>query len=179
MYPEYAEIKGKKYKIDTSYQTALRCFEINDDPDISDTERALAIVFLLFGFIPDENIDIFLEKAIIYLECNEKVNEEELLKKDMDYKKDWKYIVASFMSDYGIDLSKENLHFWQFYTLIQGLTPKSILNRVRDIRNYDLSTIKDEKFKEKIIKAQQQLSLENNEYTKEEQEEIDEFENLF
>lgn len=177
IYPEYAEIKGKKYKIDTSYQTCLKCLEINDDPDISDYERALAIVFLLFGFIPDENLDLFLEKAIIFLQCGEKPKED--YEKDMDYKKDWKFIVASFMSDYGLDLSKSDLHFWQFFTLIQGLTEKSILNRVRDIRTYDLSEIKDEKFKDKMIKAKKELSLDEEEFTEEEQEEIDEFENLF
>lgn len=179
MYPEYAEIKGKRYKIDTSYQTSLKCLEVNDNPNISDTERALAIVFLLFGFIPDEDIDLFLEKAIIFLQCGEDPATNDDYIKDMDYKKDWKYIVASFMSDYAVDLSKTNMHFWQFYTLISGLTDKSVLNRVRDIRNYDLSDIKDEKFKEKIIKAKKRLSLDKQELTEEEQEKINEFENLF
>lgn len=181
MYPEYAEIKGKRYKIDTSYQTALKCFEVINDPNIYDIERTLAVVFLLFGFIPDDDNDVnlLLEKAKIYLECGEQPKTEEDRKKDMDFRQDWKYIVASFMSDYGVDLSKMDLHFWQFCTLLEGLTDKSILNRVRDIRNYDLSTITDEHFKEKIIKMQKELSLEPEQFTEEEQEEINEFESLF
>lgn len=179
MYPEYAEIKGKRYKIDTSYQTALKCFEVINDPNIYDIERTLAVVFLLFGFIPDNDIDLFLDKAKKYLECGEQPKIDEDRKKDMDFNRDWKYIVASFMSDYVVDLSKTDLHFWQFCTLLEGLTDKSILNRVRDIRNYDLSTINDEHFKEKIMKLQKELSLDSEQFTEEEQEEIEEFESLF
>ena len=105
----------------------------------------------MFEFIPenDEDIALLLEKAKIYLECGESKENPEDIKKDMDYRKDWKYIVPSFESDYHIDLSKTDLHFWQFYYLLTGLTDKSMLSRVRDIRNYDLSTVNDEKFKEK------------------------------
>jgi hypothetical protein len=63
------------------------------------------------------------------------------------------------MSDYHIDLSKEDLHFWQFVELIEGLTEQSSLNRIRDLRNYDLSQIKDQKERAKIEKAQRQVAL--------------------
>ena len=82
-------------------------------------------------------------------------------KKDMDFIQDQKYINSSFMSDYHIDLSKTDLHFWQYIELIQGLTEDSSLNRVRNIRNYDLSEIKDEKTKNKIMEAQKELALKN------------------
>ena len=81
MYPKYAEIKGKKYKLNTSYKVALRCFEVIDDSDISETERAAAIIYLLFGFIPKKDSDLFLEKAKKFLECGEKVKEQEELRK--------------------------------------------------------------------------------------------------
>lgn len=181
IFPEYAEINGKKYKINTSYKVALKCLDVINDSDITDLERALAVVFLLFEFIPenDEDIALLLEKAKIYLECGESKENQEDIKKDMDYKKDWKYIVPSFESDYHIDLSKTDLHFWQFYYLLTGLTDKSMLSRVRDIRNYDLSTVNDEKFKEKMRLAKKEVALDDEEYTEEEQEEINEFESLF
>ena len=73
IFPEYAEINGKKYKINTGYKVALKCLDVINDSDITDLERALAVVFLLFGFIPenDEDIAFLLEKAKIYLECGE------------------------------------------------------------------------------------------------------------
>ena len=52
--PEYVKIDDKKYKINTDFRVALRCNEIAQDDTISDTERALAIIYLLFG---DEGYD--------------------------------------------------------------------------------------------------------------------------
>ena len=161
MYPEYAEINGKEYKIDTSYKTALKCFEVIDDATITDIERAWAVCYLLFDFIPKKELDLFLEKAMLYLQCGESLEEQKSKKKDMDFIQDQKYINSSFMSDYHIDLSKTDLHFWQYIELIQGLTEDSSLNRVRNIRNYDLSEIKDEKTKNKIMEAQKELALKN------------------
>lgn len=63
--------------------------------------------------------------------------------------------------------------------MLTGLTDKSMLSRVRDIRNYDLSTVNDEKFKEKMRLAKKEVALDDEEYTEEEQEEINEFESLF
>ena len=159
MYPEYAEINGKEYKIDTSYRTALRCFEIINDEEIPQTERSLAIVYLLFDFLPDKDIDLFLEKAMIYLQCGESLEQQNSKKKDMDFSQDQKYINSSFMSDYHIDLSKTDLHFWQYIELIQGLTENSSLSRIRNLRNYDLSEIKDEKTRKEIADAQKEVAL--------------------
>lgn len=175
-YPEYAEIKGKKYKIDTNYKTALRCFEVVNDNKITDYERALAIVYLLFDFIPKKNFNLFLEKAIIFLECNkqDKVTSKKI-KKDFDFLKDYSLIVASFMSDFHINISIENLHFWYFIELIEGLKDDCILNKVRDIRNIDLSKVTDKETKDRLIEAKQFYSLEEKVATKEQQESADEF----
>ena len=164
MYPEYAEINGKEYKIDTSYKTALMCFDVIEDENLPDTERALAIIYLLFDFIPEENTELFLEKAMLFLQCGETNEQQSSKKRDMDFIQDQKYINSSFMNDYHIDLSKTDLHFWQYIELIQGLTESSSLNRVRNIRNYDLSEVKDEKIKNQIIEAQKELALKDKKH---------------
>lgn len=160
MYPEYAEINGKEYKIDTDFRTALQCFKVVGDETITEDERARAIVYLLFDFIPkDELLEEFLKKAIMFLQCGQTTEEQKNKKKDMDFEQDRGLINASFMSDYRIDLSKEKLHFWQFIELIEGLTENCCLNRVRELRNYDLSEEKDSKRKNKIKKAKEAVAL--------------------
>lgn len=166
MYPEYAEIKGKEYKIDTSWQNALECFKIIQDKSITDEERTLAVIYKIFDFIPKEDLNLFLEKAIIFLSCGETQQEQKSRKKDMDLIQDQKWIIPSFMSDYHIDLSKEDMHWWRYINLIQGLTPNSVLSNVREIRNYDLSTIKDAKQRDKIIKMKKQVELKEEINTK-------------
>lgn len=179
MYPEYAEIRGKKYKIDTDFNTAFQCFEILEDDNIRDEERALAVIYLLFDFIPNKDLDLFMEKAAIYLQCGKSKEEHNQNKKDMDFNQDKGYIVSSFMSDYHIDLSKEKIHFWQFIDYLEGLTENSSLNRIRAIRNYDVKKIKDSKEREQMIKAQKQVALKNNrkpkKYSEEEMKNIESF----
>jgi hypothetical protein len=159
MYPEYAEINGKQYKIDTSYKTALRCFEVINDETIHDYERALAVIYLLFDIVPqkDDEINAFLQKATYYLQCGKKPQKNK--EQDMDFEQDKGYIMSSFMSDYHIDLNNTDMHFWQFVDLIEGLTESSILNRVRDIRNYDLSQEKDEKRRKQLIESKKAVAL--------------------
>lgn len=177
-YPEYAEVKGKKYKINTDYRVALRCFEVIEDTSISDQERALAVVFLLFGEVPMEDMGEFLRIAGDYLRCGEKEASQASQERDMDFNADEKYIVASFMSDYRIDLSSMDMHFWQYIQLIQGFTENAIMSRVRDIRNYDMNELKDPKARAKMAKAKTAVALPNK-FSKDEQKAIEEFEKLF
>jgi len=186
-YPEFAEIDGKLYKINTDYKYALICFKIIDDPLISDIERAIAVVSVLFGRedkdgnvigIPD-NLDVALQKASFFLSCGKETNNIKDVKKDMDFDYDKEFIYASFISDYKIDLETENMHFWKFCSLISGLTEDSILNRVRDLRNTNLSDYKDSKTRSKLQEAMERVALPSEyDYDKEDMEAINEFNKL-
>ena len=177
-YPEYAEIAGKRYKINTDFRAALRCFEVIEDESICDEERALAVIYILFGVVPTSNLEDFLRIAGDYLRCGEKEENTVSENRDIDFTADEKYIAASFMSDYQIDLSRADMHFWQYIHLIQGFTDRSVMSRVREIRNYDLEEIKDPKTRVKLVKAKEAVALPEK-FTKAEQEAIDEFEKLF
>ena len=150
-YPEYAEVDGIRYKINTDFRVALRCFDVIDDTSICDEERALAVIFLLFGEVPTNQLEDFLRIAGDYLRCGEKEATQESHNRDMDFTADEKYIAASFMSDYQIDLSRVDMHFWQYIHLIQGFTERSVMSRVREIRNYDLEELKDPKSRAKMV----------------------------
>lgn len=178
MYPEYALIQGTKYKINTDYKIALKCFEICNDNTISDYERTLAIIYKLFGIIPeDELLGAFLEKAQYFLQCGIEKTTQEEREADMDFNYDRKYINASFLSDYHIDIEHTEMHFWQYVELIEGFTEKSIMSRIRNLRTCD---VKDyaKKDREAIRKAKLQVALPHK-LTKEEQEAESEFDALF
>ena len=166
--PEYAEIDGKKYKINTSYKVAIKCQEVATDESIGDYERTLAIIYLLYG---DEGIDNpkhyskLLEKAKTYLSCGENESNEQELENntpDFDYNQDIKLIQASFKSDYGIDLNDTEMHWWDFFWYLNGLTENCVLNRVREIRTYDINQIKDAKERKKIEQAKKRWQLKTN-----------------
>lgn len=165
-YPEYVKIKDKKYKINTDFRVAIECQEIATDEGIRDFERALAIIYKLFGDdgINDiNNYENLLELAQKYLSCGKEIidNNEE---PDMDFMQDMDYIKASFRSDYSINLDKEEMHWWEFYNLMNGLSNSEmgnccVLNRIRNLRTYDTKDIKDPKELERIKKAKEQVAL--------------------
>ena len=166
-YPEYVEIEGHKFKINTDFRYAIECNRIAEDKNIGDYERALAIIYTLFG---DEGIDAtdyyekLLKLALKYLKCGKETEVSSNEKKDMDYIQDMDYIEASFMSDYHIDLPSTEMHWWKFYNLMNGLSNSEmgnccVLNRIRNLRNFNVNEIKDSKERQKIRKAQQSVAL--------------------
>jgi hypothetical protein len=164
MKPEYVEVDGTRFKINTDFRIALECEKIAQDDNIGDYERLLAIIYKLFG---DEGLNCadkyekLLELAVKYLkrgvETDGTMNEEP----DMDYEQDRGYIKASFFSDYKLPdvFSIEHMHWWDFCDYLNGLTENSVLNRVRYVRNYDLSEIKDIKERKKWIEQKESVAL--------------------
>ena len=190
-YPEYAEIDGKKYKINTDYRVAIRCNDISLQ-DIPLQEKGMAIIYLLFG---EEGLNDMphynelMEKANYFLKCGRDVNEEKPNEEpDMDLIQDFPYIEASFMSDYGMSIKDKPMHWWEFYYLLCGLSQSEfgnncILNRIRDLRHLDLNKIDDPKEREKLKKAKEQFALKKRnekkkEYTQKEIDAMEEYHKL-
>lgn len=188
--PEYIEVEGKKYKINTDFRVAIKCGKIAENGDINDVERAMAIIYLLFGekaLDDTHNLEKLLELAEKYLRCGKDIIEEQTSEEmqDFDFGEDMPYIEASFMSDYHIDLEGKKMHWWKFMKLINGLSNSElgnccVLNNVRNIRNLDVTKIKDEKERQKMIDAKQAVALKKNkkQYSQEEEDNIDEFNRL-
>lgn len=159
-YPEYVKVKDKKYKINTDFRVALRCNEVAES-NVSEEERGLAIIYLLYGDEGLENPEDWnelLNLAIKFLKRG-KEDIESKEEANMSFQQDWGYIQASFFSDYNIDLTREKMHWWMFFDLICGLTEKCVLNRVRFVRDFDISQIKDAKEREKWIEQKRQVEL--------------------
>lgn len=167
-YPKYTIVNGTKYEIDTDFRTAIRCQKIATDDDIEDTERALGILYTLYGDIIFEDgkekdwVELA-KKSKLYLSCGKELeNDDE--EPDMDFEQDMEYIEASFMSDFHIDLENTKMHWWKFIKLMNGLSNSElgnccVLSNVRNLRNFDVSKVEDKKERDKIIKAQERVAL--------------------
>lgn len=170
-YPEFIQVDKKKYKLNTSFWTALKCDEIFRDTSICDYEKTIAIIYLLIGeeAVNDtKNQEKIVKLLTKYLLCGKKAedyaNENEEL--SMDFRQDLGRIKTSFMSDYGIDLDTTDMHWWKFHDALEGLTDDSILNRVRVIREESLSGKKG-KEREKWEKIKKQVALKREKSGKE------------
>lgn len=182
-YPTYVMINGERFDINTSFKVAIECDSIARDTNIGDLERALAVIYKLFGekgLNSPQHYETLLEKAKKYLSCGEEL-EQVTEEPDMDLCEDYDLIETSFMSDFQIDLSTEDMHWWKFHKLLGGLSNSDfgnccILNRVRNLRNMKLSEISDPKERAKIQKLKSQFALKRNDpkyhLTKEQEESI-------
>ena len=167
------QIEDTIYEANTDFRIAIECNRIAEDETISDCERALGVICTMFGEEALDNpshYEKLLKWTLNYLSCGkeiQKTNEEP----DMDFIEDMEYIEASFMSDYQIDLENTEMDWQKFYKLMNGLSNSEmgnccILNRIRNLRNYDVKDIKDKKEKDKILKAKRQVALKKNKKAK-------------
>ena len=182
------QIDDTIYEANTDFRIAIKCNEIALDETIGDFERSLGIICTMFGEDGLNNpyhYQKLLNWVLKYLSCGKEIKniKEE---PDMDYIEDMEYIEASFMSDYQIDLENTEMDWQKFNKLINGLSNSElgnccVLNRVRNLRNYDVKNIKDVKERDKIIKAKEQVALKRHKkqvevkLTEKQQKSVDEF----
>ena len=156
------------YEANTDFRIAIECNRIATDDTIDDYERVLGIICTVFG---KDSIDIpeHYEKLLKWiknwLSRGEEIKND---KPDMDYIQDYNLIWASMYGDYhGLDIDKEEIDWWKFLDLLNGLSNSEfgnccVLNKIRNLRNIDVTKIKDNKERNEIIKAQKQFELKKN-----------------
>ena len=178
------QIEDTIYEANVDFRTAIKCNEIATDDTIGNFERVLGIICTMFGedgLNNQNHYEKLLKWALNYLSCGQEVNQSDE-EPDMDYVEDMDYIEASFMSDYQIDLENTEMEWHKFNKLINGLSNSElgnccVLNRVRNLRNFDPKDIKDKKELEKIMKAKESVALKKykkeNHLTKEQEESMD------
>lgn len=178
------QIEDTIYEANVDFRIAIKCNEIAQDKTIGDYERVLGIICTMFGekgLNNPEHYEKLIKWVLKYLSCGEEIVDTHE-QPDMDYVEDMDYIEASFMSDYQIDLENVEMEWQKFNKLINGLSNSElgnccILNRIRNLRNYDVSQIKDAKERQKIVKAKEQVALKKykkeNHLTKEQEESME------
>lgn len=167
--PQYVKVDDKLYKINTDFRIALECNKIAEDENIGNLERAMAIIYKLFGEdgLDCENQNKLLELGMKYLLLG---REEKSLKNEshdkyeLDFNKCIGLIKASFKFDYKYDpFELEYLHWYDFYNDLESLSTSEfgnccILNRITSILEQEPKEIKDNKQRQKLIEAQKLLS---------------------
>ena len=175
------QIDDTIYDANVDFRNIIECNRIADDDTIGDFERVLGIICTLFGADALDNPqhhEKLLKWALKYISCGKEIPDTKE-KPDMDYIEDMEYIEASFMSDYKIDLENAEMDWEKFYKLMNGLSNSElgnccVLNRIRNLRNLDLKTIKDSKEQQKMAEAKERVALKKykteNHLTKEQEE---------
>ena len=160
------EVCGKEYAINTDFRVWLRIYDILQEEN-GDSKKLMAGIVMCFkgGELPPSfsaTVDAmtdFLFGCKASNEANGQEVKEKRSKKVFDFSKDAELIYASFLADYGIDLTCESMHWHKFLVLFKHLSKDTPFMQVVAIRSMNPADIKDTKMREEIIKKQRMYAL--------------------
>ena len=160
MLTEKLPTKYKGYHINTDFKCGIKISLALDDWQLGDEERVLTALSLLYGEgIPDD-MNIALDGLRWFLTCGKEADKASYSDIDdvdnakesvnvkggdiaFDFEVDSSNIYAAFLKNYNIDLTKSNMHWFQFISLFSNLKDTS-LNDIMYYRTLDLSQYKGE-----------------------------------
>ena len=157
--PDFLEVGGEKIFINTDFRIWIRFDEAlfwSDKPMEERLYSALHIcydgkipadiagaVHAAIGFYAHKDTQI---KSVGENSQNEQQNSTRG-KQTYSFTYDASLIYAAFLAQYRIDLTKDEMHWWLFRALFEGLTDENKICKVMEIRSVDLSKIKDKEQK--------------------------------
>lgn len=163
------------YLIRTDFRIGMQIAQCLADDDYDDYEKIAISLELLFGKgIPD--MDIAAAGLSWFLNAGEErkgSNEEPDNENYFDFEIDSMRIFTAFRSQYGIDLTKENMHWFQFLSMISDLG-ECAFTKVISYRTMDTSELPANQ-KKTYDELKRKYSLSAVSYTNEEKERISEF----
>lgn len=152
--PESVILGGKIYRINPDFRTAVKIILFAEE-----NSGVKLLMYALKNFYVDlpKNIKLAIEGMNLFYKGNkvQKGNGTQMF----SFEKDAELIYSSFMSQYGINLSQDNIHWYVFLALLKGLCGENAFSKVLAVRNLDISYIKDEKQKAYYAELKQKYSL--------------------
>lgn len=133
-YPDRVNVGGRSYRLDTGYDNFLRAFDIDGMRDLLPDDRLELQVRLLLHKREKLPKDIATREQIVnavykMLPQKQKIDNE----KYMDFHQDAPLIRSAFRR-IGIDLTRQRIHFLEFFELLADLPSDTALMRTIDIR---------------------------------------------
>ena len=163
--PSSVKIDGTEYEINSDFRTSVLFSLLMEDDNLSEEEKVLQALNLYYPTIPN-NSEKAIEKIKWFYSCGKLDNPignkkaRAISKKVFDFEIDANYIYSAFMSQYNIDLQDiEELHWWKFKALLEGLKEDNKLSKIIEYRSVDLSKIKDKEQRKFYKDMQKQYSL--------------------
>lgn len=159
--------------IRTDYRIGVQIQLCLSDPELSDSEKTGTALYLLYGNgVPD--IQTAIDGLSWFMSAGNpaSIDESEDEPPTYSFEQDSGRIVSAFRKVFGIDISRERLHWFEFLSMLGDLSGTAFTS-VIDIRSTKPSEV-DKKNRAEFIRMQKRFAL-SSQYTAEEQAEIDEF----
>lgn len=169
--PTSFSIDNKKYEFNYDFRTSILFCLLMQDTELTEEQKILQGLQLYYPEIPD-NIEEAYEKILYFysrgkdIEDNKKVKQGKKIfnrnnNRAFDFEVDSDLIFTAFMTQYNINLNKENLHWWEFMALFNSLNDTNEIVKIMNYRTIDINSIEDKKERKTYKQLQDYYSLEN------------------
>lgn len=177
--PTSFSIDGKKYEFNYDFRTSILFCLLMQDTELTEEQRILQGLQLYYPVIPP-NIEEAYKKILYFysrgkeIEDNKKVKQgKRIFKRNnnraYDFEIDADLIFSAFMTQYNINLNRDELHWWEFMSLFNSLKDDTEIVKIMNYRTIDVNTIEDKKERKTYKQLQDYYSLENTITTEEKQ----------
>lgn len=147
--PESVMIGGAEYRIESGFRTSILFELLVRDKKIPDHLKLRQMLYLYYPEIPADE-EGAVRQILWFYNCGRKGREEETRNRTAkefrkekalySFEQDALLIYAAFLGQYGIDLQEiEELHWWKFQALFEGLDDGQRIRKVMRIRGMDTS----------------------------------------
>lgn len=121
--PEAVEIDGQEYPIRCDHRTCIRIILAFEDDELTGLEKQAILLENLYGANKPPDLGAALEMGLKFLNGGETgeprgAGEGGRL---YSFRQDASYIYAAFKQTHGIDLERDDLHWWKFLALFMDL----------------------------------------------------------
>lgn len=161
-FPTKLIIDGAECPINSGFRTVLRCYELQGDNEILSGDSLLEILRLFYGkrrMYTQGHID----HMLWFFACGRGKKKKHFPRKiaglndkqPFDFSEDADLIYAGFLQQYGIDLQKEDMHWWKFMILLENLGSETRLQKIMEYRTIDTASKHLSKEQRKYYQAMQ------------------------
>lgn len=150
VFPDSVIIDEEKCYMKTHFKRWIEFELIMMSPKLKDEIKLAAILPLCFKKLPSSADKAV--KACMKFYCGNVKRGKGDAKTSYNFLHDAELIYAAFMSQYGIDLSREDMHWYKFRALFKGLKSDNKISEVMQLREMNLSEIKDSDVRRKYQK---------------------------
>lgn len=163
--PDSIEIDGRKYRLKLDFRNVLRMMDVMDRKDIVPLARDYLALKCVMRRPPKDCRKILYHVRLFLFGENKHIEE----KRVTSFAQDADMIRAAFMQEYGINLFRDKLHWFEFCAFLYNLPNGSKYTEVIGIRSKPIppATKYNKQEREALIKAQAAYAIE---YTEEERE---------
>lgn len=131
--PKSVLVNGAEIGINTDFRFSLKTILAFEDEELTMQEKIYILFMNLYGYIPEENAQDYLDKAIWFINCGETFKENVANQPRMySFAKDNKYIYIAMKQSLNVNF--DNLHWWDFVNYFMAIDENSFFARILYLR---------------------------------------------